>query len=438
MKKLIFISTCLTALLALAAPGPQTISNLAWSDPSRAPTPTGATVVTNSGRVCLRIENAEAKEAKFPLWTVPKPAISNTLYAVKGEIQYENVAGDGYLEMWNQLPGGQYFSRTLAATGPLSKISGSSGWRAFVLPFDRGDVSNTVQNLEINLCLNGQGTVLLGPLQLVEYAPGTAITEVLAEGSGLKAATVTVDGRTCFKVEGAQTGPTQASLTTIEKPAVTGHIYKVSGEIKYEGVEGDGYLEMWNVYPSGRSFSRTLAPTGPLGKITGSSGWRPFVLPFDRTGTTELPTRLEINAFLPGRGTLYVGPMTFTDCPKATSVEEAVYPGGWWSILTGLGIGFAGIALAVVFGLGLVLLARGGKARGLVIPITAALSLLGIGAALACVASLAAGQPGYVWGALGFFGVVLLAVFPLLFNRLRRRYAEFELRRMTSMDAQGA
>jgi hypothetical protein len=106
--------------------------------------------------------------------------------------------------------------------------------------------------------------------------------------------------------------------------------------------------------------------------------------------------------------------------------------------LTGLGISVAGVATAVVFGLALVLLARGGKARGLVLPMTVALCALGIGAALACVASLAAGQPGHVWGALGFLGLVLLAVFPLLFNRLRKRYAEWELRRMASLDAQGA
>jgi hypothetical protein len=45
-----------------------------------------------------------------------------------------------------------------------------------------------------------------------------------------------------------------------------------------------------------------------MGRISGTSSWRPISLPFDRTGTTNSPTRLEINIFLPGRGTVFLGP----------------------------------------------------------------------------------------------------------------------------------
>jgi hypothetical protein len=82
MKKIALIS--IVALPALAAPGQQTLSTIDWNDPGRKPDPAYATVVTNSGRVCLKIERTEDKPATIPLLTIEKPAISNTLYAVLG------------------------------------------------------------------------------------------------------------------------------------------------------------------------------------------------------------------------------------------------------------------------------------------------------------------------------------------------------------------
>ena len=53
----------------------------------------------------------------------------------------------------------------------------------------------------------------------------------------------------------------------MEAPAVTGDSYAITGKVAYEGVEGDGYLEMWSVFPDGsRYFSRTLDDAGPLGE----------------------------------------------------------------------------------------------------------------------------------------------------------------------------
>ena len=46
-----------------------------------------------------------------------------------------------------------------------------------------------------------------------------------------------------------------------------------------------------------------------MAKISGTSSWRAFTLPFDRTGTTHAPTRLDLNIFLPGRGIVLLGPM---------------------------------------------------------------------------------------------------------------------------------
>src|SRR5262245_39901377 len=48
-------------------------------------------------------------------------------------------------------------------------------------------------------------------------------------------------------------------LLTIERPKITSARYALRGRVRYEGVEGEGYLEMWNQFPNGgRFFSRSL------------------------------------------------------------------------------------------------------------------------------------------------------------------------------------
>ena len=126
-----------------------------------------------------------------------------------------------------------------------------------------------------------------------------------------------MDGRTVLKIENTNDAPLQLTLFKMENPPIQSAAYAVLGEIKYDNVQGSGYLEMWNYFPpvspglpEGQYFSRTLgeAGSGPMGRISGTASWRPFALPFDRTGLTNLPTRLEINIFLPGRGVVWLGP----------------------------------------------------------------------------------------------------------------------------------
>ena len=152
-------------------------------------------------------------------------------------------------------------------------------------------------------------------------------SKLAAEGRVLGGVPVTVDGRSALKIENTNDAPLQLSLFTIENPPITAMKYAVTGEIKYENVEGDGYLEMWNDFAAaGRFFSRTLGPAGsdPMGKITGTSTWRTFLLPFNLTGTTNAPTRLEINIFLPGHGVVFLGSMNLVQPVSATGAEHAI------------------------------------------------------------------------------------------------------------------
>jgi len=47
----------------------------------------------------------------------------SSMYVVRGRVQYNDVEGVAYLEMWNVMPdGSRFFSRTLAEQGPMQKI----------------------------------------------------------------------------------------------------------------------------------------------------------------------------------------------------------------------------------------------------------------------------------------------------------------------------
>jgi hypothetical protein len=260
----------------------------------------------------------------------------------------------------------------------------------------------------------------------------------------LRPTPVTVEGRSCLKVENSSGFPVQVALATLTNVAVTGRFYSVSGEVKYNDVEGDGYLEMWSVFPSGRYFSRGLEPVGPMGKISRTSGWRPFLLPFDRKGIAEMPTQLEINLVLPGRGTVYIGPIKFRENPEwnqypnAAGVADVVrlelYSSGWWPLFAAWKVTRIGVPVILALACLIGWLARRGDARRFVMATTAVCSTLGLVAVLATVVALAAGQPWWVWFPTAFFGLVLLAIFPLQMWRFRKRYGALELRRMASMD----
>src|SRR3989304_6186746 len=82
----------------------------------------------------------------------------------------------------------------------------------------------------------------------------------------------------------------KVTLAEIANPGITKDRYVVRGRVRYRGVSGEGYLEMWNVFgDGGRYFTRTLGDAGPLQKITGSSEWRDFGLDFVPTGETRGP-----------------------------------------------------------------------------------------------------------------------------------------------------
>ena len=222
-------------------------------------------------------------------------------------------------------------------------------------------------------------------------------------------------------------------LVTIDHPAVAAPGYAVTGELRYDAVEGQGYLEMWSVFPdSGHFFSRTLAPAGPGGPLAalhGDSKWRRFQLPFLLNGTHQLPSRLEINLVLPGQGTVWLGPLQLERLPLVASAGSA-----WWNGPSGNFAGALGSLLGLVGGLVGVLAGRG-KARRLVLSLIVGMVAVGVGLALLGGLATLIAQPRDVWYPLvlvgGLSAVVGLSVLPAV----RRRYAMEELRRIQARDA---
>jgi hypothetical protein len=259
------------------------------------------------------------------------------------------------------------------------------------------------------------GQIRWDELQKQGKLPGSVIVE---PGRG---------GSYQVKISNAESHPMTVTVLSIDQPGVKGPRYSLSGQVKYENVEGVGYLELWNHFPGGgQFFSRTLADQGPMMKLTGASGWRPFVLPFDATGAPP-PTRLVFNVVLPGRGVIYLGPLELADARGASLISPGAGEANRLLGLAGSIVGGIGAMIGVLTSLG--------RARRFVIASAMTMVALGVLAFIAGAAGfLGAGQ--YLTGSplLLVFGF-LMSLVPLgLLPTIRKRYEEAELRAMRAHD----
>src|SRR3989442_866247 len=201
-------------------------------------------------------------------------------------------------------------------------------------------------------------------------------------------------GAPVLELRATGSGPTSLHLVTVEHPPVAGPGYGVAGQVRYEGVEGQGYLEMWTVFPDGeRFFSRTLAPRGPLAALHGESSWRRFELPFVLSGGSQAPSRLEINLVLPGRGTVWLGPMQVQPGAGAAGTMQ----GGWWSERVGALVGTMLGSLLGVVGALIGVLGGRGKARRTVLALLVGVIAVGACLVLVGAAAVAGSQPRSAW-----------------------------------------
>jgi len=215
-------------------------------------------------------------------------------------------------------------------------------------------------------------------------------------------------------------------LATVEHPAVPGDGYVLVGEVRYEGVDGRAFLEMWSEFSDGgRYFYRTLAAEGPQAWLSGSSDWRPFELPFSLAGGRG-PERVSIDVVLPGAGSVDVGRLEL----RALGGDE----GAWWSDRAGGLVGGIGGSLIGILG-GLVggLVSRR-RARAFVLGAMKACVALGLALLGLAAVAWASSQPYGVTYPMLLSGVILVVVFGGLLPGARRAYADHELRRMRALD----
>jgi len=251
-----------------------------------------------------------------------------------------------------------------------------------------------------------------------------------------------VDGKSALKIVNRNGTPLQLQLLKIHKPPISKRLYAITGEVKYDGIRGDGYLEMWNFFPpiqpgmpEGQYFSRTLGVGGEMGKLSGTSDWRAFMLPFDGTGGSGSPTRLEINIFLPAQGTVFLGPVKLVEYTGSFASMGIASSNAWWSDrAAGMVGGIGGGVIGCLGGL-LGWLAWKGQARRFVVAASWLLIGLGVALGLAAVVALSEKQQYAVWFPLVLGGILLLGIIPFRLRKFLKHYKDLELRRMMAMDA---
>jgi hypothetical protein len=257
--------------------------------------------------------------------------------------------------------------------------------------------------------------------------------EAAAAGPGMRV--VPPSAETAFaRLEIVPAAGIPSRVLTIDRPRITSARYALRGQVRHDGVEGEGYLEMWNHFPNGgRFFSRSLAQEGPMQSLRGSSGWRPFVLPFFNDAGAPPPSRLEVNVFLPGRGSVFLGPLELVQF--AANDSPLAGTGVSWS--TDRQAGLLGAVIGSVLGaFGAITGLLGGRGRAPRFVLGLLKTEVAIGATLLVLGlvALTRSQPSATVFTLILGGVVAVGVAIPAIKLLSRRYQEEELRRMTAMD----
>ena len=163
-----------------------------------------------------------------------------------------------------------------------------------------------------------------------------------AQELGANTSIDTVDKEKVLKVVRDTSAPQLIPLVTLKDPNIKEKAYLLRGKVRIEGVTGNGFLEMWNHFPEpkpGAYFTRTMAESGPMGKLHGTAPWREFTLPFmidDKS--IPAPNKLQVNVFLPEKGTVWLSELTLEEMPlEKLQIElqgsSVVLPSWFWSAL---------------------------------------------------------------------------------------------------------
>ena len=202
---------------------------------------------------------------------------------------------------------------------------------------------------------------------------------------------------------------------------ISAPVYALTGEVRYDGLNGRGYLEMWSHFADGGAyFSRTLGP-GVLAPLEGSSEWRPFVVPFSNRPEAPAPVRLSFGVHHPGGGRVLLRSVSLVQ--YAAGEDPLRAKDAWWSARQGGLVGGVAGALVGLLGALIGVLAGSGRARGLVFGALRLMQAIGAAALALGVWALLRSQPYAVCYPPLVIGAVASVVPLTLTPALRRRYA---------------
>ncbi|MBN2430807.1 MAG: hypothetical protein JXQ27_04995 [Acidobacteria bacterium] len=178
--KRIFLTGWLLSSMMVVVFGATVVREISWPHLAKTGRLENGTVVADPDGPIWQIGQKSVEPAALGIFSINDPGITQLTWALVGEVRHEGVAGQGYLEMWNIFEKGEYYSRGLAAEGPLQGIAGDSGWRPFILPFYSQAEVGPLLRLELKLFLPAGGTVELRNVRLLEYAAGEQIFDPAA------------------------------------------------------------------------------------------------------------------------------------------------------------------------------------------------------------------------------------------------------------------
>jgi len=233
--------------------------------------------------------------------------------------------------------------------------------------------------------------------------------------------------------------PSVRVVAELAEPGITRPVYAVTGMVRYEDVAGDGYLQLDSDFAGrGTYFTKSLADSGPLRKLTGSSEWRPFVLPFyanqdNQSTSAPLPDALTLSVVLPSGGAVSLRDVALYEYDAGENPLAAFE--AWPGTRIATWVGAVGGTLVGIWGGLIGLLASRGKARRFAIASANVLFIAGFAILALGVYAFAGGQPYAAWYPLGMLGIILVVVVGVLRRLLPRRYEAVELQKMKSMDA---
>lgn len=220
-------------------------------------------------------------------------------------------------------------------------------------------------------------------------------------------------------VVAAPNGAGTITVLTLDHPPVRDDAFAIRGQIRYADVSTPGHLQLIATFADGsQETSRAAAPFGPMSQLKGTSDWREFMLPSLGKHAHECPTRIEVSVVLPGGGTVYLGRAGLVEGLANRRPRDL----GWLEP-TRLRLVAGALAGALaVYGVLVLLLARRGAARVLVVTMTVlvtALSCAAVGCACAAMLGSEERETLYPLALVGMLGVAMCVG---MLRLIKRRY----------------